>query len=218
MKRLATPALVALSLAVAICFTAGSALASGMGPFLQGNSGGLTWKFDNSATGSEDVDASVLGVGAGFSFDTNCARDELVNYRINIGLEYAALDFEKTSEDDATAGLFFDNYIGFGVLRNEKLRLWVGPEVRLGFIKGIGDAYTDKLFGTTFGVGPAAGLNLHLSRELDLALTTGIRFDMTTGSWEDQSGSTESFDGSGTVVHFTVSLLFRSLDDLFGAK
>jgi hypothetical protein len=144
--------------------------------------------------------------GVGFSFDTNVATDRLFNYRLDAGYQHVEQDFGSFGTADSD-GLAIENTFGFGVLRRNDLRLWVGPGIRASFDFFDGTDSWD--FG--LGVGPTVGVNFHTGPNVSLGLSLGYQMSYVVAvidSFDDQDGYEQRF-----FVKLTV--LFRSADDHF---
>jgi hypothetical protein len=82
---------------------------------------------------------------------------------------------------------------------------------------GDGDGFTKDSSASVFGIGGAVGLNMHLGMDYDLAFTAGVRNDWINGTFKN-SGIKGDFDGTATYGYFTITFLWRSLDDKFGGN
>ena len=89
------------------------------------------------------------------------------------------------------------NTFGFGVLRTEKVRLWVGPRINIAYDWDTGDDGWNRL-GFEFGVAPAVGVNVNLGRLVSLAADVDYRVATTFGAYDDDLGN--SGLGSGWVA------------------
>jgi len=74
---------------------------------------GFNFKFDTES----DYKTRMIGV----MLDTNVARDSLFNYRLNISLDENEINFGRFK--DKLDGYVMDHTFGFGVLRNQNVRL-----------------------------------------------------------------------------------------------
>ncbi|MEJ2054621.1 MAG: hypothetical protein P8X42_11945 [Calditrichaceae bacterium] len=185
-----------------------------------------TTKYDNY-----DADASQFGIN--FIFDTNVARNSLFNYRLNFGVEFFNHDFSFEYEyfnydyyitDYATYSgthegirIVADNTFGFGIVKSPVIRLWMGPNIRFGFIAG------DET-GITVGAGATIlGLNFNMGRVFTLALEAGYLFDADiyfdsryvefysyeAGTWVEDYSDT----GINNLFTIKLSILFRIRDN-----
>jgi len=194
----------------------GNAFAAGLGFFgtFEGGSGD-DWEIDTNSQGSlKDIDSDVARFGVGFVFDTAVAKDKLFNYRLNAAL--VGVDIELTHDlfpdkaDVDLVGLALDNTFGFGVLRTEKVRLWIGPRVRVGFY--VGDVEEDDVTAAEFGIGGALGANFHVSPTVSLGVETGFMYSGYAGEVETDFGD---FDIEGTTGSLFLNgvVLFRLSGD-----
>ncbi len=206
-----------LLLAFALGFGWSGALASGMGFYGQVGFGSSDWEMDGDNGSDVDRDARESVFGLGYLFDTNVARDALINYRVKLGYEYADINFDDISSSEATHMLHIDNILGFSPYRTKTLRFWVGPEVRVLYRWGDGSNLTKDLDGIGIGIGPVMGLNMHMGKNQSFSVSTGIRRSVFGGSWHS-SGGNNNFTTTDTTVYVNFAFLFRSLDDQYGAK
>ncbi len=156
--------------------------ADGMGLSYTYGSGDSVIRID----GQPNIASTMKRTGYGIMYDTNVGRDDIFNYRLNI--EKAVFD----TDDDSYEALVMVNDFAFALVRNEHVRLWFGPEVTIALINDKGSTTAADLFG--FGMGLAAGANLHMGKNFSLALkaayvsqtlsgrmtVSGTRHDVTT--------------------------------------
>ncbi|MBP7738321.1 MAG: hypothetical protein KA369_20270 [Spirochaetes bacterium] len=121
-KNILAIAWVALTL-----FTASRAMAFGIGAYATVGGGGSTYK-----TTTEDYLPNITGTssdltaGAGLILDTTLAQDSLFNYRLKIGGGRNWIDREKHI---ILARLQMSNIFGFGIIRTDIIRWWIGPQL-----------------------------------------------------------------------------------------
>lgn len=210
--------------------------AVGIGGYLALGAGSYDWSYTDGTYYSEydattydledsDVGSSVSKVGLGFILDTNIAKDSLFNYRLQISISSMTIDNSDSMEDmDIEATEFFVyNSFGFGVARTQGMRFWLGPQIGVGFISGEYnlDYETDTnefiVFGANIGI--VAGVNIHLTQLLSLAIDAGLRSNSLGGGMLISSGGDEiesSVTGSGVEFFANVGLLFRFGDQYSG--
>jgi hypothetical protein len=219
MRFSAKTTMVAAIVACALMLS-GSALATGMGFYGQMGFGSNEWEVDGYGAGGGDVslDGNEAVFGLGYLFDTNCARQELINYRILAGYEYSDLDLDGVSSSEATHMLYVDNILGFSPYSTGKLRFWVGPEVRVFYRWGDGSNITKDIDGIGLGIGPVAGINLHMGKTYDFGISTGIRWSVYNADWKTPGGGNNDITATDTTVYVNFAFIFRSLDDQFGAR
>lgn len=161
--------------------------AMGIGYFYATGSGDSITRIE----GSPDTRGNIHMSGNGLFLDTNLGKDATFNYRLEFGVgEYG-------DRDDPYDGFVMIHDFGFSIFRNERSRIWLGPEVMLNSVDDPDAAESPKLFG--FGMGLAAGANLNFASNFSLALKAayisqtltghkkvgGVRTDITT---EDEFG------------------------------
>lgn len=158
--------------------------ALGIGPSVQGAWGMGRW---NRAVVSNGF------VGGGFVLDGNTSGQGLLNVRLCLGLGASRDSLNRQYSTPILysigANFWSNNYrvtrlqpvtslavsaatvIGFGVVRRERLRVWLGPELMLGTVhRGARD-----LFGISWGGGLALGTSVHLTNRLTLSVSGGLR-------------------------------------------
>ena len=213
MKNLLLSALVAAPL---------TASAAGMGIYIP---------FNVTETEKHDFDTSTsssytntyeykASPGFGIAFDSNIGKDKLYNYRL--GLEYRKSDLD-TINGHSYSGTYTKtmfnivNTFGFGVFRNENIRLWVGPRLNIQFETAEhseSSTYSSGSFGV--GIAPAAGINVSLGKVVALAFDLDYHVAGIVGSHEyggTYTTSTDSFTGTNTGLTARFYVLFK-----FGEK
>ncbi|MBN1797563.1 MAG: hypothetical protein JW822_03240 [Spirochaetales bacterium] len=120
----------------------------------------------------------------GILFDTCVARDRLFNYRLQVGLDLSNASFyDEDLGQDADIDIWqisFINTFGFGMIRNELMRFWVGPQIgfALGFEPNfVQDAYYSNMgefFEFDIFVGVGFGVNIHIGDTISLCADAGI--------------------------------------------
>jgi len=188
------------------------AMAIGKGFYLQLGSGGATWdaEDDLGTKWSFDTDTSYAGIG--FVLDTATADDRLFNYRFQVGLEKYENKTTRTGSKLSMDSLVIDQDFGFGLVRNERLRFWLGPELRISFSAGSPDNSPDLdigMFGV--GLGPAVGINIHTRSRLSLAFKLGYMAMSYSGYGDDTSAADNNIDYTVEehYTFFNFAMLFR---------
>ncbi|MCJ7764684.1 MAG: hypothetical protein MUP09_01965 [Thiovulaceae bacterium] len=166
-----------------------AANAAGMGvyiPISTGDSGSYTETYDNKLIPDRDIDIDYkASAGLGIAFDTNIGKDRLFNYRL--GLEFMKQEVDKVDGTSCTNDCDFGtrvnivNTFGFGVLRTQTVRLWVGPRINVAYNWDTGDNGYARV-GYEFGVAPAVGINVNLGRVVSLAADLDYRVAATVTS------------------------------------
>jgi hypothetical protein len=194
--------------------------AVGLGFYFGGGGGTADWEYEYKSssgrkyTGSYDTEPRRAGLG--MVFDTAVAEDTLINYRLNFGYERWFDEGEEKMHDFEGDSVVLRNALGFGALRNEKLRVWLGPQLSFSYVSGNpedDEKFDISLYGVGFG--PVLGVNLHFGDSLSLAMTFGGRYTRYWGDGEYKNGYSRpdyDFDVDEFVAFFNLSLLFRIKD------
>jgi hypothetical protein len=164
-----------------------SALAVGIGGYVDvsGGSGDAEWDSDFQ---SWDIDASAAAFG--FVLDTAPMNERTFNYRLNAGL--AAQNFEDDFGVEMEAGgIYAENIFGFALIRDENVRWWLGPLVRVGIYSGETDTFNTG-GGTQqidfdyaeIGFGAVTGVNFNINGRVILAPSIGFRHCVFAGTGE----------------------------------
>jgi len=181
-----------------VCSNAG---AFGIGAYTTAiNSGSAEWdRYYASNTGFDtDLDQKEFG----FVLDSSIARNKLYNWRMQIGsvdASYDNLDFE---------GVIFINTFGFGVVRNENFRFWLGPQISLKSLEAKGNNNLDLV---SFGLAYATGLNYHVNKVVSLTADAGLRTSFGVAETGDFFG--DEFDIKEDRFFVNVGILFRFGDN-----
>lgn len=131
--------IVSVSLFAMLIFSASGAWAIGIGVY---GTAGLA----RDSIKLQDYDRNIVKThdyfgGVGLILDTAAAKDELFGYRLK--LEYNQFNVKDIDSDITLKGY---NYIGmyhtfgFGVIRTELVRFWIGPQIGLSYTFGSGNA------------------------------------------------------------------------------
>lgn len=198
---------------VALSMLGGSSpvLAIGFGAHLRLESGSGKWTFDDDVTPEFDQDADFSRFAVGFVLDTAPAEEKLFNYRLQIsGVKLnSELDPPFQTEFDFS-GLTFTNSFGFKLYRSEKVRLWLGPQVRAGFHVGeLEGTLANDAVAFEFGVGGVFGANFHVSDQFTVGLEAGHRWIGYAGLIEWDDGSETDITGGESSAFGAVVFLFR---------
>lgn len=189
----------------------GNALALGLGFYGSLQAGEGDWEFENLAGPDDNFDGGDLTrFGFGFVLDTAVLKDTLFNYRLDVGFERFDADLGGTSVTAELVGIAADSSFGFGVLRTENVRLWVGPRVRVAAYGG--DFNNDSSIDIAlveFGAGGVFGANFKVGPTVVLGVETGFMFSGYTGEREDVLGISRDFTGSSGNLFLNGVVLFR---------
>ena len=74
--------------------------------------------------------------GGGLVIDTNCARDSIFNYRFSLGAGRSFIVNNALKPEKNTTKISLINTFGFGAVRTESFRLWLGPQVGIHSLAG----------------------------------------------------------------------------------
>ena len=188
-------------------FCVADSQAIGLGIYATGGGGtaDLTEDWEEDTDWSRlDTDGDTRYFGGGFVLDTNVAKDRVFNYRLNVGYEGAKYEADKiineVTDENLTDAIdnyeidmnrfVFDNTFGFGVFRNRSVRIWLGPQVRFGYITGEGDYKINgetrrlDLWGGIAGIGAVGGANIHAGDTVSLGVDIGYRYSGYFGKVE----------------------------------
>ena len=182
--------------------------AIGLGGYVQGESGSAEWTRDLNFGPEVDVDGDITRFGAGFVLDTAVAADRLFNYRLNLGFKSFDADLDRSLPDLELFGFNVDNYFGFGIVRSDKIRLWLGPMVRFGL--HVGELGREDALLVEAAAGGALGINIHSESNFTFSITTGVIVSAYGGLVGDfDTSDDEDFDGPGQSVFLNLSFIGR---------
>ena len=194
-----------------------NSFAAGLGIFIDasgGGSGEFEWESDFN---SRNVDSKAAAFG--FVLDTAPTNERVFNYRLNVG--FARHEFDDIDKIKSK-GIYAENIFGFALIKDETLRWWVGPLVRVGFYSGdtdtvqlgSGASMKTELDYAEFGVGAVTGLNVKVGNAI-LSPSIGVRFsgyggegEITTRDSFGTSSFKEDFEASATNIFANFALLF----------
>lgn len=153
---------------VALMFTHINASAKGFGIYgSTTNSGDADWdNWNNSSSVTTGIDRKEYG----FVFDTAVAKDKIYNYRLQVGHVEASYYGIKYS------GETIINTFGFGIVRTQDLRIWLGPQIGMRVLKSKTQASDNG--GIEYGA--VIGMNYHVSPSISLTAEAGRRFSLAT--------------------------------------
>lgn len=205
---------VALLTVVVLPFMITSTQAIGLGLYGTWQGGAVDWEFDDTDDSGFifDYSGDTSGAGGGFVLDTAVARDKLFNYRLNIGIESLVADVDELAVEMDLGGIAMDNTFGFGVLRKDSVRLWLGPRLRVGYFNG--DVQPEVAPNTDInllevGLGGVFGANFNIGSTVTLGLTTGYIYSGYGGIIEGVSDADVTLTGEGGKVLLSGVLIFR---------
>ena len=185
---------------------AANAHAFGIGPYVEFASGSGSFNEDGGQlymTGDDgDIDVGVAGFGV--VMDTNLSRNRVFNYRLSLG--YNTLDYPDEIDGWRVS---LDNTFGFGIVKTDRFRLWIGPQLHLSYGKMeiplyengysyyyydydnyFGDYYdelTDDVDVVGYGLGLVTGANINLPRVGSFCAELGVRYQgNATDTYEEE--------------------------------
>ncbi len=194
------------------------------------NSYNYRYNYGDYYSTEEDAEADTSVESLGFVYDNNLARDTLSNTRINIGwtsTEYEAEEYGKSKMD--LSGLSMDATFGFGFIRNQRVRIWAGPQLRFFTMSGDFESkeFADRKIDSGFGIGAGGvlGANIHFGSSLSLCLELGTRWNIGFGTitidYRDlnynPASEEDDFSVKDNDVFFNISIVYR-IDDFFEVK
>ncbi len=186
--------------------------AVGLGPYIEHTSG--SGEFDDEYGASIDIDTK----GFGFVFDSNVTKRDLFNYRLHIG--YSDLDIPYGFDGYRIS---IDNTFGFGIIKNENFRWWIGPHLHLSYSNWdtpIGGSYYEEDSVDFFGVGTGVvtGMNFNLPRVVSICPELGLRYQYNASDTYEETRYSSSgyyyydeqdYSYDEWVFFLKVNLLFR---------
>jgi len=177
----------------------------------------------------DDFDATLeykSTAGFGLTYDSNLGKDKLFNYRL--GLEWMTRTLDTTKVDGTSYNCDGDcdmsrfqivQTFGFGVLRTEMVRLWVGPRINLGYnyADQVNGSVETKNFNLEAGIAPAVGINLNFGRWFAIAADLDYRFAYTggarTSSYTIGADETYSYSGSNNGATMRLYAILKFGED-----
>ena len=175
--------------------------------------------------------------GFGFILDTAVAKDKVFNYRLQIGYENAEYDIDSVYNEDLNINIsanvsnfeldidrfVIDNTFGFGIVRIPNFRLWIGPQLRIGYMSG--DGTLTFIHGTkrnldfdglVLGIAPVIGANFNFINNLTIGVDLGYRFNFFAGSLDKTSSSSfdsGNFYGNDDTFFINFAFIYRFNDN-----
>lgn len=171
---------------------------------------------------ASEGDGDGLSYGGSLVFDTAVANNSLFNYRLNLAILAVDQETSEGSRDYKTEGVRYALYnsFGFGVVRTETVRFWLGPQFGLYYADvdttetkqvisyyGLMPSETKKKYddgGIGSSMGLVLGLNLNMGPVVTLGFDGGVRAFVT---------STKLDGNYGPEGFINVSLIFRINDN-----
>jgi len=189
--------------------------------------------FNNPTDVTRDFEQGMWGIG--LSYDSNIARDEPFNYRFKVGFRLGKRDYDddeeiviprETDSQDPDEiplrfkpetktlnGFTFHQTLGYGLLRDESYRFWVGPSMRLNVDWQNIITNLDTI-DVSVGGGPELGINYHINKRISLSGSIAYNFMYLSQSFET-TGEDRDFDGYQHLLGITFTVFWRTEDDFF---
>lgn len=151
-----------------------------------------------------------------FILDTAVAMDKIFNYRLHIGAGYGHgkikfyggdpdewLDLSATHYEKSNNLSFYDiscfSTFGFGIVRKEDVRFWIGPQIGLNFSDTIKYYQYEAL---TLSLGPVLGLNVNSGDHFTWFFDAGLRIQFAVPFSESAHIGCEIFISTGFLYRF----------------
>lgn len=191
-------------IATVLTIVATKSYAVGLG--FSAGTGWEKWEEDEDDPAHEE-DRRVSNFG--FVLDTAVARDKIFNYRVSFMIEKNNAD---GGGDVDMRGISMTHDFGIAVYRSQLVRVWVGPELKAMSYSSLsssssgenidGDAYG-------FGVGPVAGVNLHLPNTVSFSFTTAYYIASRYSADFTTENRYQDFGMNSNGLHWKASIIFR---------
>ncbi|MCU0849621.1 MAG: hypothetical protein MUD12_17205 [Spirochaetes bacterium] len=208
-----------------VCLLSSSVFAFGIGFYGDFNYGKTFWNTETlivdpvneiSYKKKSRIGLANLGYGGGIVLDSNVASDNLFNYRAELGFHYLTFPHNRGMNSYMASTV---HYFGFGIVRNESIRFWVGPQVTLG---ALFPREARDMAGLIAGGGLAAGININMGETFTLAFTGAARYvGGIMFSFQKKGSSSTAYSGptyGGPDGLVTVACIFRINDSYTSAE
>lgn len=147
-------------------FSVKSAMAFGIGAYVDGAYN----KFSVSGDGGSADIGDYGFLGAGLVLDTCLARNQLFNYRLQLGYQK-----DLKYPDFGTHKISMNNYFGFGLVRMQYFRWWMGPQIGIRYYILEGDESSTSEAGGNVGL--VMGFNFNIGKVFTIGLDFGFRYN-----------------------------------------
>ncbi len=172
----------------------------GLGAYIEGGGGGA---FYILPSGYSERNSGQFFAGGGIMFDTSVSTNTLFNYRVGFAYnwtrattytppEYYLVNKVITPGNLDLNQIKLVNSFGFGVIRTETIRFWLGPQLIffynwgdttiIGVYSGWNINRKDTVSVGGLGLGFVAGINFNFTGIVTLALEFGVRVNVAGGS------------------------------------
>ena len=166
--------------------------------------------------GFEDWDDTLIDEtrnlkNIGFVIDTNVAQDRVFNYRFTMVRE------ENNGYSVDMKGIVMTHDFGFGVFRNERVRFWLGPELRAVIYDDVSANQDSTIFNSSgdslgYGLGLVVAANFHVSKLASIGISARY-FGGFSGYTRDDYWESSDSDVDSRGIYLNVSVLFRMDDE-----
>ncbi len=190
------------------------AYAVGIGIYGTGGVSAMTYTYSGS---SPDVNSTDYHYGGGLIIDTTAARDTLLGYRFTAGYERYEFSASGSTRLEPIHRFSMTHTLGFGFYRTENIRLWLGPQIGIHYLRGRYNAseYPGLPFLTTrveldyIGMDAmlALGINVNVVTATTLFMELGIGY---TGNFNINADET----GHAPGMQAKIGVMFR-IDDSY---
>lgn len=206
-----------LAVIVILLLSTNNSFAVGLGGFIDASTGSGEAEWESNYN-SWDINTNAFAFG--FVLDTAPTNERTFNYRLNVGFAKQEIKDEVDGKIKSN-GIYVENIFGFAFFKNENIRWWGGPLIRLGYYSGDADSY--RVGSTTYeakfdfaelGIGAVTGLNFKAGNAV-LAPSIGFRVNgfggegtITEKSYFGNSSFKEDISGNSSNVFANFAVLF----------
>jgi hypothetical protein len=202
---------------------ASSLWAAGIGIYGTGGVNFSNWESNGSTPKS-----TAYFYGGGLVIDSNAARNELFGYRFTAGYEQVRRIYPYPNFLNVSIHKFsMTHTLGFGVVRNENLRLWIGPQLGLHYLYYPKKTFITSGYKVNLSLAPtkfviqidvigfdallALGLNINIGETATIFLEIGVGY---MGGYDiDFKGTANAFGIDGKI-----GFMFRVKDTYTAAN
>jgi hypothetical protein len=193
-----------------LIFSASGAWAIGIGLY---GTGGLARDFVNLKDYDRNIQTHDYYGGVGFILDTAAAKDELFGYRLKLEYnQFNAKDIKRGIESKGFNYVGMYHTFGFGVIRTELVRFWIGPQIGLSYTFGRGksegiyipyitDNYKLKLNAVGLDALLAIGANINVGHEISLLIDLAAGYMGKYNTKNNIIGHAIGFKASAGVMY-----------------
>jgi hypothetical protein len=127
--------------------------------------------------------------------------------RLSLGFEKAALDSSSFTRDESLTCFNADIALKILLGAQPSSCFWLGPDLRLGLVKGSGGEFTRDATSNVFGFGAMLGVDLYPGDQLGISLAVGARVEKYAS--RSQFPETRVIKGDAKYVYFMTTLMLR---------